>query len=393
MSLTIAMIGQKGLPARSGGIERHVALVSAGLVRRGYRVIVYGRRWYVGDGKAPEGVEQRFTRGIRTKHLDAITHSISALWDARTLHPDVIHIQGSSVALLAPLARIFHPRAKLVVTFHCRDAEHAKWNRLAKFFLRVGESLACYIPHRTITVSQALLRDCLERFGCQAVYISHPFELASAPKEDALKEHSLTPEKYLLFVGRLIPHKQAHLLVKAYARAREQRPELFNDLPLVIVGGGAWTDNYVKWLYRLGASIPGVRFLGERFGSELRTLQAHATAHVFPTLSEGLALAMLEAGSYARPAIMTGLPQNREALGHQTLEVKMNDEQDLARALIQMASLSLDERRAMGQASYEHVKRVFDVEDRIDDMDILYREVVGRSTVLTTPYFESILAA
>lgn len=382
---TIVMIGQKGLATRSGGIERHVELIATGMAARGYRIVVYGRRWYVGNAKAPTGVEQRFTPGIHTKHLDAITHSVTALWDARKIRPQIVHLQGSSVALLAPLARILHPRAKIVVTFHCIDAEHSKWSWMAKKILRLGEWIACKVPHRTIVVSQTLLRDCLERFACQGAYISHPLDVQkNEVPTTSLADHDLVKDQYLLFVGRLIAHKQPHLLIQAYAKARAAKPELFQNIPLIIVGAASWTDSYVKWLYQLASSVSGVRLLGERCGMELAAIQAHAMAHVFPTQSEGLAFAMLEAGAFARPAIMTALPQNREALGTSAIQVRMNDVDDLAEGLISMVSLPLAEREAMGLATRAHVEKTYRSLDRLDDLDRFYREVLGQSVELTS---------
>ena len=385
-SPTIVMIGQKGLPARSGGIERHVSFVATGLAERGYRVIVYGRKWYVGTNKAPAGIEQRLTAGIHTKHLDAITHSLTALWDARRVSPDILHLHGTGIALLAPLARILFPRTKLVVTFHCTDSEHAKWNAFAKAILRLGEWLACRIPDRTIVISQVLMRACLQKYRCQSVYISHPYQLPAAiPSPELLKPFQVKENSYLLFIGRLVPNKQIHVLLKAYAAARKQDPARFQSVPLLIVGGGIWTDHYVQWIHRLGANIPGVQFLGERQNEALQALQAHALAHVFPTSSEGLSLAMLEAASYRRPIVMTNLPQNREAVGSSAIEVRSQDVEDLTRGLQELLTLSPDVRAAKGEASYQHLVRSFQYIDRIDDLDRMYRELLVGDRALVSP--------
>lgn len=382
---TVVMIGQKGLPARSGGIERHVSFVATGLAERGYRVVVYGRRWYVGHGEVPKGIEQRFTGGIRTKHLDAITHSFMALLDARKLQPDIVHLHGTGIALLAPVARLLLPRAKLVVTFHCTDSEHAKWNTFAKAILRLGEWFACRIPDRTIVISQVLMRSCLQKYRCQSVFISHPYQLpATEPSVEALKPFDVKPNKFLLFVGRLVPNKQAHILLQAYALARKQKPDLWKDTPLLFVGGGVWTDRYVQWIHRVGANIPGVHFLGERSGEALHALQAYAMAHVFPTSSEGLAFAMLEAASYRRPVVMTNLPQNREAVGRSAIEVRPHDVEDLARGLHELLERSSRERTQMGKASYTHLLKAFNYIDRIDDVDRIYRELLFGETALVS---------
>lgn len=383
--MTIAMIGQKGLPPRSGGIERHVQLLSTGLATRGHRVIVYGRRWYVQNAKAPEGVEQRFTSGIRTKHLDAITHSFTALLDARHVRPDVIHIHGTGTALLAPLVRILVPKAKVVVTFHCKDRVLSKWNWFAKKAFLMGEWLACHTAHRTVTVSQDLVRYCQETFGSQPVYITHPFEMpATLPDERFIKKHGLKAENYFLAVNRLIPDKQMHILMDAYEIASKQQPKLFKHLPLVIVGGGTWTDKYVRWLSQKAAGIKNVHMLGERTGEEVRSIQAYALAHVFPTSSEGLALTMLEAASYARPMITTNLPQNQEATGGNALEVEALNVKQLADALIEMAQKDEFARWSMGDAARRHVARAFHHQDRTDDMARVYAELVTGNPNLVT---------
>ena len=198
-------------------------------------------------------------------------------------------------------------------------------------------------------------------------------------------EFGLTKDRYLISAGRLVPNKHIHLLIQAYAKVRETHPKLFADIPLVIVGGGVWTDSYVSWLSKLASTVPNVKLLGERCGMELAALQAHAMAHVFPTLTEGLSFAMLEAGAFARPAVATALPQNQEALGTDVIKVRVNDVDDLARGLLELVSLSAEERQAMGEATRAHVERAFHPVDRIDDLDRFYRELCGRPLELVSP--------
>ena len=44
--MRIAIIGQKGIPAQGGGIERHVEELSTRLVKLGHVVFVYSRPHY-----------------------------------------------------------------------------------------------------------------------------------------------------------------------------------------------------------------------------------------------------------------------------------------------------------------------------------------------------------
>ncbi len=387
--MTIVMLGQKGLPPRSGGIERHVSLLSSGLAARGHRVIVYGRRWYVGTDRVNGAVEQRLTPGIHTKHLDAITHGMTAVFDALSIKPNVIHLHGAGTALLLPLVRILHPRAKVVTTFHCIDWEHAKWGRVARAAFRLGEWFMGRFSHRVITVSEALTRYCLREYKVRAEYITHPFHPA-VPPEDAverLQTFTLSPERYLLSVSRLVAHKQPHLLIEAYREASKRFPVLFGHLPLVIIGSGSWTDAYVLELEKLAQSIPNVRLLGEQVGPMLSTLQSQAMAHLFPSRSEGLSFAVLEAAGYGRMALMSDIPANREAGGGYGIYVPLADQEALVQALIQLANMSNTERQHHANNFATHVKIRHSFAERVDEVARVYRELLDEKNTVASVSF------
>jgi len=383
--MKIVMIGQKGLPARSGGIERHVEILAPGLVSRGHEVIVYGRKRYVGNRVlALPGVIQEFSWGIPTKHLDAITHSFTALVHARQHKPDIVHIHGTGAALLTPLARMIHPRAKVIVTIHCLDRVLSKWNRFARFMFQLGEKCACYFAHKTIAVSETLTRYCLMQYHRQTSFIAHAFPAMEQPDKTALEAFGLQENGYFLFVARLIPDKQAHTLVDAYTLARKERPDLFKHKPLVIVGSGSSTDKYVDWMYRKVAGLSGVLMVGAQYGETLRALQAHAFAHVFPTASEGLSLAVLEAGAFARPVIATSIEANVEATGGHMIPCVPGDVTSLAQAMITAADMDTQALSNLGQACAGHIAHAYDEDQRIDDLIRLYSEAVYRKSELVT---------
>jgi glycosyltransferase involved in cell wall biosynthesis len=196
--------------------------------------------------------------------------------------------------------------------------------------------------------------------------------------DQKLTPHGLIREKYILFLGRLIPDKMAHLLIQAYAMARLERPELFADKPLVLVGGAAWTDKYASWMCALAAKTPGVIVLGERSGEELKALQAGALSHVFPTVSEGLSLAVVEACQFARLVVATNIQPNVEATGGHMISVRPLDVHSLVNGLIQAAELSQEDRGRIALAAQKHVMNSHHVNDRIDDVERMYRESCGK---------------
>ena len=77
--LSIAMIGLRGIPASDGGVERAVEALSTRLAARGHNVTVYGRAGYAGGDGTFNGVRQKMTPAISTKHLEAASHTPVAL--------------------------------------------------------------------------------------------------------------------------------------------------------------------------------------------------------------------------------------------------------------------------------------------------------------------------
>ncbi len=388
--MKIVMLGQKGLPARSGGIERHVESLAKGMVERGHQVIVFGRRWYVGEMTAPHGIEQRFSPGIHTKHLDAITHSFTALWQSRALHPDILHIHGVGIALLAPLARLLLPRTKLVVTFHCMDRRFSKWGWFARTMFHLGEWLTCWFAHEVITVSQELAQYCATEYGRRAHYISHAFAQETAQvknlseREATVSSLGLTPYRYFLFVGRLLPHKGAHRLLEAFTWAKARYPVAFSDASVALVGGASFTDAYAQEVLRQAEGIEGVRVLGERFEHELTSLQSCALAHVFPTTEEGLSLAVLEAAHSGRPVISHQLPANEEATGGHAFSLDACSVEALGMGLYHLLTLPESERQAQGKALQGYVAYAYSAQANTDRLDRLYRSLVVGDEALVT---------
>ena len=72
--MRIAMIGQKGLPATYGGIEKHVEEIARRLVSRGHEVTVYCRLYYTPAGASCDGVQLLRRPSFHTKHLDTASH-------------------------------------------------------------------------------------------------------------------------------------------------------------------------------------------------------------------------------------------------------------------------------------------------------------------------------
>jgi glycosyltransferase involved in cell wall biosynthesis len=325
--MKIAFIGQKGIPTKQGGIEKHVEELSIRLAKAGFDVTVYSRPYYTNNRQKTyfyNGVRVINLPSLKTKNLDAITHTFISTIHALLQNYDIIHYHGVGPALLSWLPRIFRPQIKVISTFHCIDRQHQKWSSFAKLMLACGEWAACHFPHQTITVSRVLQKYCRYRFDRETTYIPNGVDVSFAQtNEEILKQFDLLKNNYILVVSRLIQHKGIHTLIKAYQK-------IATGKKLVIVGDGANTDNYVTHLRELAQNNPNIVFTGQKSGADLQTLFQNAYLFVQSSEAEGLSIALLEAIAYGLPVLASDIEENQEVLGDQGLNFISKNDSDLA---------------------------------------------------------------
>lgn len=381
--MRIAMIGQKGMPATYGGVERHVHDLAVRLVKAGHHVTAYSRAWYTGGHAGPvEGVSIALLPSIKSQSLDTITHTILASWQAARAKFDVIHYHGVGPSLMAWIPRLLSPHTKIVSTFHSIDRHQPKWGRFAKFMLRLGEWCACRLAHDTIVVSKSLQNYCLNEYNRITNYIPNGTALRRTDKISSapLAQFGLQTNQYLVMVARLIPTKGAHLLIEAFEQLKHTSPAAKN-LKLAIVGDTVNTDAYVARLKAQAAGNQDIVFTGFQSGTELRALYAHSFAVVHPSFSEGLPITVLEAMSYAKPVLVSDIVEHLEVVSDRRVLYAQNSVRDLTRCLKEFLELPASERETIGLLNRQMVRANFSWETLVPQTIAVYQNPVPDSTV------------
>lgn len=362
--MRIAMIGQKGIPALSGGVERHVEELATRLAAAGHEVFVYCRKQYAKDGtllKEYKGVRLVYMPTIPTKHLDAIVATFFASFHSLFLGIDIFHYHAIGPSLFAWVPRIFSPRAKVIATFHCQDYYHKKWGAFARFVLRCGERAACTFPHETIVVSKTLKKYVRKAYRREALYIPNGVTIPAKQSTKALTKWGLTSGKYVLSAGRLVKHKGVHYLIDAFRKVKATLPA---GMKLVIVGSSAYSDEYVEALHALANTDPDILFLGEQTGATLAQLFAHAGLFVQPSEAEGLSIALLEAMSFGIPVLVSSIPENTEVLPDKAWQFQNKSVPDLGRKI--KGAFKRDA-RTVGKQNKEHIVQNYNFDRLIDE--------------------------
>jgi len=375
----VAMIGQKGLPATFGGVERHVEELGSRLVAEGVEVTVYCRANYSMSGEGmPEyykGMHLVTTPTVASKHLDAIVHSLTSTVHAIRSGHDVIHYHALGPGLVAPVAR-YASRAKVVLTVHGMDHERAKWSRPARTILGLAHWMSGHVPDAVVTVSRALAEHYESTFGVDAAYIPNGVATPTPGPlpERFVRDYGLRPGGYVLFVGRIVPEKRPDLLVEALA-------ELPADVKVAIVGDSSFSDEYVDRLREDGLRDPRVVFPGYVYGPELGALYSNAAVFVQPSDLEGLPLTLLEAVSYGLPVVASDIAPHREVLDACTCGAhrmfRAGDASDLAAALCgALEDLEQSRRRAARES--EELLLPYRWSTAVSELAELYRKITGR---------------
>jgi glycosyltransferase involved in cell wall biosynthesis len=357
--MKIAFIGQKGIPAKSGGVEKHVEQIAVRLATQGHSATAYVRENYVPKNVTEfQGVQLVHTAGVSSKMLDAITHTFTATLDVLRQDYDVVHYHSIGPSILAFIPRILKPGTRVVATFHSRDYFHQKWNWFARTFLRVAEMAVCRVPERTIVISETL-RDYAENtYGKGFDFIPNGAEVNSAQDPELLRGWGLKTGRYVLLQGRLVAHKGFHYAIKAFQEL-EKSGKVANNFKLVLVGGSAHTDEYVQYLKVLTEGNQNILMLGEQTGVAMSTLWNNAALYVQPSEDEGLSLSLLEAMGHGLMPIVSSIPANLEAIQNGAgVSFENRNVEDLTKALAYYLN-NTEEREVIAKKAKERAEAVY----------------------------------
>lgn len=357
------MVGQKGVPASYGGIERHVEELGIRLAADGHDVSVFCRPYYTRIRGRYEGMRLVVLPSVHTKHFDAASHSVVSTLHALGGRYDIVHFHALGPACLAILPRLAGIRT--VATIHGLDWQREKWGPWARRVLRWCEDRSCRWPHRTIVVSETLAEYYQRVHGRQVIYIPNGTKPSQLRPPKLIREAGLEAGSYILFVGRLVPEKGCHLLLDAFARVR-------TDKLLVIAGSSSFSQEYADGLRRQAGER--VRFLDWVQGPLLEELWSNAYLVVQPSTLEGLSIALLEALSYGRCVLVSDIPENMEVVGEAGVPFRSGDAADLRTRLQAL----LDDRAAVarvGLAARSRAEGHFAWDRVAEQTEAVYREL------------------
>jgi glycosyltransferase involved in cell wall biosynthesis len=408
--MRIALAGTRGVPASYSGFETAVEQIGSRLAARGHDVTVYCRPHMVPrqPGDRYRGMRLVYLPTVAGKHLDTPIHTfLSTLHLGALRRPDVAFYFIAGNSPFAGLGRLLG--VPTAINVDGLDSQRAKWGPAARAYLRCTERAAPVLAHVAITDSrdvQALYRT----WGHETVFIPYGSELeedepaaagapaaapaaaegapaagpaaaaAGPPPPDVLAELGLEPRRYVLFVGRLVPENNAHVLVDAFRG-------LETDLRLAVVGDAPYAEAYQERLHAAGDAR--VVFAGYRFGAAYRRLLRNAAVVAVPAEVGGTHPVILEAMAAGACLVVNDHAPNLEAVGDAAVSYAgAEGAEGLRRALAELLAdpAQMDRLRA---AAAERAHRLYSWEAVTDAYEHLAQDLVARRHAGRPPHAEA----
>jgi len=321
--MRIAILGTRGIPASYGGFETFAEHLATRLVARGHDVTVYCRAHYVSPRQLEyHGVRLKVLPTIRHKYFDTVVHTFLSAVHAVSGRYDAALICNCANAPFSPILRL----AGTPVAINVDGLEHKrkKWGWLGRRYYRLAEYLSTLLPNEMVTDAQVIQDYYLARHNAESTMIAYGSEVERRADRAAVRKWRVEPNRYVLYVSRLEPENNAHLVIEAFKKVR-------TAYRLLVVGDAPYAETYINDLKIRARGDKRIVFTGFVFGQDYRALQQNAYCYVHATEVGGTHPALLEAMGYGNCVLTLATPENIEVVGE--AGIPYIDEYDLAQKL------------------------------------------------------------
>jgi glycosyltransferase involved in cell wall biosynthesis len=208
---------------------------------------------------------------------------------------------------------------------------------------------------------------------------------ATEADRQLIAERYLVTYPFLLYAGRISPHKNLIRIIEAFSalRGELEKENLFPELKLIIIGDDlSGHPDLRRTVVRSGVHND-VRFFGFVPIEILRIFYDLATVFLFPSLYEGFGLPPLEAMAHGTPVVTSNTSSLPEVVGNAAVLVNPENVFEIMRATHRvLVDRGLRER--LKHAGYEQVQR-FSWDESARRVLQAYQKVGGGEEPETSP--------
>ena len=269
-----------------------------------------------------------------------------ALWRNHVAIPFALDRQGVDVVHVPHHEAPFFNRTKLVVTIH--DCVHLLFphedsSKFQNYRSYLKTKRVVRNAKQVLAVSRSTKEDLINIFELPESKISvvhnaldERFALTHTLEErkHVLERYQLK-DPFVLYSGKIRPHKNLHRLIEAFAVLKSEfaENERYKNLKLIIIGDELSKHQYLRLTVIRSGAQQDVRFFGFVPYPILRVFYQSAELFAFPSLYEGFGLPPLEAMANRTPVLASNTSSLPEVLDDAAVLVNPENVFDIARGM------------------------------------------------------------
>lgn len=226
--MNITIIGTAGIPACYGGFET----LTENLIKNKEKNLEYtvfcSAKLYKERQKSYFDAKLRYIN-LKANGASSIFYDLICM--LLSLHSDVMLILGVSGSIFLPFIRFIY-RGKIITNVDGIEWKRGKWNKIAKYILRISEKSAIKYSDVIIGDNKIIIDYIKEEYKKKAVLLEYGGDHVHLVKDDnlLLNEFGLKSFEYCCMVSRIEPENNIELILEA-----------FSQMPLMkIVIAGRW---------------------------------------------------------------------------------------------------------------------------------------------------------
>lgn len=321
--MNIAIVSDAVYPYNKGGKEKRIYEISTRLVKLGHEVHIYCMHWP--------------TFGVTSKKSKAQSESIENGVHLHAISPYYPLYSGDKRSIKQALLFSLHCLKLVRVDFDVIDVDHmpffpifavklvcilkgkkmfATWHEIwgfhywQKYLGLLGliafivERLSVILPNKIIAVSNLTASRLKKEFGVRQPIniIPNGIDYETIQRVKPSKENS-----DIIFVGRLLQHKNVNTLIKA---VNLLKMHFGLSVKCIIIGDGPEKNNLLQLAKKLDLE-KNIKFLNSNNSQEkIYALMKSSKVFVLPSTREGFGIVVLEANACGLPVITINHPDN-----------------------------------------------------------------------------------
>ncbi|SHN44873.1 DUF1972 domain-containing protein [Chitinophaga sp. CF418] len=283
----IAIIGTVGIPARYGGFETLAEQLVARLSHEfSFTVFCSKKAYSKSEREKDTGNVRKIYLPLAANGLQSILYDmVSVIWGL--FISDVLLVLGVSGAFILPVVKLFS-RKKIILHIDGLEWKRAKWNGLARKYLKASEAVGVKFADVVIADNEEIGNHLRNSYQCEGVLIEYGGDHVITGEMN--RPLPTMEEGYAFSVCRIEPENNIEMILQAFST--------MPDRQLILVGN--WFNSpYSRSLHEKYRQYPNLRLTPPIYDikalNELRQncymyVHGHSAGGTNPSLVEAMCL-------------------------------------------------------------------------------------------------------